>query len=199
MLLIKWECDNLLTLEDIQDPELPRSELYTKIGIIKNQISFLEQDSIKHDICKMNETQHFALYKLNKTHCLREEYINDNNSIGVKQLIMQLKLGVSHLTFRGKKVKLKSLEKFYGNMQDDSCELCGREPEDVYHIMFKCHHYKSERETFVHSLNLDLIVPDRGNYIQLFNNLNEADAMSLYNFFNCALKRRMYYLSCMID
>ncbi len=40
---------------------------------------------------------------------------------------MQLKLGVSHLIFRGKKVKLKSLEMVYGSKQEDNCDLCGRE------------------------------------------------------------------------
>jgi hypothetical protein len=33
-------------LEDIQDPELPGSELYTKIGIIENQINILALDSV---------------------------------------------------------------------------------------------------------------------------------------------------------
>ena len=152
----------------------------------------MNRQSISKDIGSMESTNFFSLYKENKSHCLVEEYLNDNYSWPVKQLILQLKLGKSHVTYKGKIVKLRSLELFYNRVTCNKCQLCGESSETVYHILAECVHYKQEREMYLKNFNL--IEYDCNNYLKLFNNLNMEAALQLYNFFNNSLRRRHYFL-----
>src|SRR6266511_1193127 len=98
----------------------------------------------------MRKTKLLNMYCKNKTHCLMEEYLTDPMMTwGNKQLILQLKQGISHITWKGKVARLRKLEKLYHNEVDPKCQLCGKEDEDVYHILFECIHYKEERLKYV--------------------------------------------------
>ena len=112
----------------------------------------------------------------------------------VKQLILQLKLGVPHVTFKGRVTKLRCLEKMYNNLDNDNCMLCGSGAENVYHVMFICAHYKPKRDKYLNNLvnfkeNYNSI-----NYLQVLNKLNKQDSLNLMYFFNSANQRRQIYL-----
>jgi hypothetical protein len=193
LLCRKWGCEEILRLED--DKELSSGSKYLRIVSIFKTI---EQNSISADIASMNNTNLLALYKLNKTHCLKEPYLNDNHSWQIKQLILQLKLGVSHVTHKGKVAKLRSLEYWYQTSSDSKCPLCGKHEENIQHIMFVCPHYIIERTKFVFSIqnyNSSFCNPNCMEYLRIFNNLDAKNALKLSNFFNCALTRRKLYLS----
>ena len=87
--------------------------LTNKNSLVKKTIALIESDSVSIDVVKMRESNFFTLYNQNKTHCLREDYLYDNIIWQAKQLILQLKLGVSHVTFKGKVAKPRCLEKMY--------------------------------------------------------------------------------------
>ena len=184
----KWNCQNILNL--INDDTLSSG---SKIVKINQGICFIEQDSISLDIVKMRQTKLLRVYMQNKSHCLKESYLNDNYTWGIKQLIFQLKLGISHLTHKGIVARIRCLEFKYGYVSDSACQLCGIENESTYHILFKCPHYVTERVKYIHSLSLYKNDYEEEDYLKMFNNLSESDAFKLFNFFNCSLTRRRLY------
>jgi len=101
----------------------------------------------------MRNTKFLKLYSTNKTHCLPESFLRDDYGWNVKQLILQLKLGISHITHKGKVARLNKLEHFYGYVTNSLCPLCGKEDEDTYHILFKCSHYIIERQKYIVKLS----------------------------------------------
>ena len=189
-ILCKSNCVHLL---DIQDENV---SLACKNRIVTKELSCIEFNTISKDISDMRNSQFFNLYKQNKTHCLREEYLYDNYTWKAKQLILQLKLGLSHITFKGKVTKLRSLEKMYKNVEDDKCILCGNGAENVYHVIFVCIHYKPEREKYLNRIiKFTNNNYDENNYLQLFNKLEKPDSLNLMYFFNSANHRRQIYLN----
>jgi hypothetical protein len=69
---------------------------------------------------------------------------NDNNPMNLRKLILQLKLGASHIAHKGKVARLKHLEKFYNKTGSDKCDLCGKKQEDTNPILFVCPHFRSD-------------------------------------------------------
>ena len=63
-----------------------------------------------------------------------------------KQLILQLKLGISHIIHKGKLARLRSLEFLYKKVDNNVCKLCGKNIEDVYHTLYECIHYSDARD-----------------------------------------------------
>jgi hypothetical protein len=169
------------------------------LNIVNKRFKALEEESISLDIIKLNNTMFFNTYKRNKTYCIKQLYLSDNNHIHVKKLILQLKLGVSHITHKGKVARLKSLEKFYNKTECDICDLCGREQEDTFHLIFVCSHYSTERDKYIYSMSKYNDNLTRENYLVLFNELDEVDSLKLYHFFKCILNRRAYFLEEMSD
>ncbi len=66
-----------------------------------------ESESVSNDIVKMKRSKFFNVYCNKKTHVIRENYLEDLSKWQVKQLIMQLKLGIPHLTYKGKEIRAK--------------------------------------------------------------------------------------------
>jgi hypothetical protein len=188
-LCAKWDCSNLLELVDDTDLSIP-----VKVGRMCKQISIREEDSVSLDIGIMRKTKMLSLYNANKTHCITEPFLRHNYSWCIKQLIMQLKLGTSHITHKGIVARLGKLELMYGYITNSLCQLCGREEEDTYHVMFKCPHYAIERCKYINSLSSYNMLLDEANYLCLFKNVSKQDALKLYYYFNCALSRRKLYL-----
>jgi hypothetical protein len=185
----KWNCIDLLEVVDNEDISIS-----TKLRKIYNELTIIEEDSVKFDIVNMRKTKLLSVYNLNKTHCVTEPFLNDNFRWAIKQLIMQLKLGISHITLYGKVARLRKLEFLYSKVDSSTCQLCGKEDESTYHVIFCCPHYVIERKKYVHTLNnFEHSLKDT-DYLKLFNNLSTKESLSLYNFFNCALTRRRLYL-----
>ena len=187
----KWNCIDLLDLND-SDLLLP-----LKNKILNKRLCIIQNNTICTDISDMRDSNFFRIYNQNKTHCLRENYLYENCIWKAKQLILQLKLGLSSITFKGKVTKLRYLEKLYKNIDDDddTCLLCGKETEDVYHIMFTCIHYNNERKMYIMAMENYNPSFSKLNYLLMFNNMNKNDALKLLYFFNCANQRRNIYLS----
>jgi hypothetical protein len=116
----------------------------------------------------------------------------------VKQLILQIKLGISHLTFKGKVIRTKRLEYFYGKVGDDKCDLCGREEEDVFHIMFICPHYNALRKRYLPK-ECNIETYSRDNYLRYYQNLNREQILKIFHFFNNVCHQRNVYLSYIND
>ena len=114
----KWDCTNLLEVSDSNlDTELSRNLLVRKIV---KQISIANENSVSIDIINMRETRLFRNYSLSKTHCLKEQYIYVYDiRYSNKQLILQLKLGISHITHKGKVTRLRALELLYKKVDDN--------------------------------------------------------------------------------
>jgi hypothetical protein len=144
-LCVKWNCSSVLNLGLEQDQYIGKISLNRALNLVNKHFKKVEDESISLDICKLRNTTFFSLYANNKTHCTQQAYLNDNNPMNVKKLILQLKLGVSHITHKGKVARLKHLEKFYNKTDSDKCDLCGREQEDTYHLLFVCPHFRSDR------------------------------------------------------
>ena len=163
---------------------------------IKSEVSKSEADAIKYDIQDMKKSKLLCSYGKNKTHCQVEEYLSDPTlDWSNKQLILQLKQGISHITWKGKVARLRKLEKVYHKDIDQNCQLCGTNDEDVYHVMFECVHYKEYRQRYLlNSVLQDNIPNTRESYLKLFNNLSRENSWKLKTFFNCAMARRELYL-----
>lgn len=182
----KWGCSVVFDKSDTTS----KQEFHQVLRDIGN----IENDSISLDIMAMRNTKLLRVYYRNKTHCIKEKYLRETHAWSVKQLILQLKLGISHLTYKGKVAKLQCLEYKYGRVEDSKCQLCGQNVEDTFHLLFECPHYVIEREKYI-SHNFSYHVPyTRNNYLCLFNNLSKSDSMLLFYFFNCVLARRKLYL-----
>jgi hypothetical protein len=201
-------CSHLLDFESV-GPELDLSridkDLYaerianivrsSKMRAIKEGMDKLNEDSVSWDIITMNSTKLYVNYKQNKTHCTKEEYLSLHNvKWEAKILILQLKLGISHITYNGKCCRLRKLEYLYDKVEDTICNLCGRAEEDVFHILTECCHYSGPRRKYLGQL-LCNIVPTRNNYLSLFNNLSEDEVSNLSKFFLVACKIRMFSYS----
>jgi hypothetical protein len=196
-LCVKWNCSSVLNLGLEQDQY--KISLNRALNLVNKHFKKVEDESISLDICKLRNTTFFSLYANNKTHCTQQAYLNDNNPMNVKKLILQLKLGVSHITHKGKVARLKHLEKFYNKTDSDKCDLCGREQEDTYHLLFVCPHFRSDRIKYIYEMSKFDKLLNRENYLVLFNELDETDGLKLYHFFTRALSRRKYYLEEMND
>jgi hypothetical protein len=179
----------MLELVDDETLSIP-----TKVRKINKRLTIIEDDSIKFDIVSMRKSKLLELYNLNKTHCVTEPFLNANYKWSMKQLIMQLKLGISHITLHGKVARLRKLEFLYGKVDSNICQLCGREEESTYHVIFLCPHYVTERQKYLHTLNTFEQSLKATDYLKMFNNLSTNDSLTLYHFFNCALTRRRLYL-----
>ena len=159
---------------------------------IRKRLAMMESNITSVDIVRMRESKLFWQYSSNKTHVKFENYLNDDYSWKIKQIILQLKLGISHLTYNGKKIRANVLEYMYKYVESDKCKLCGREVEDVFHMMYNCPHYSCIRYKFKIFINNDKY--DRGNYLNEFNNLDKTNAVKIYDFFYDVFRLREEYL-----
>ncbi len=98
-------------------------------------------------------------------------------------VIMQLKLGISHLTYKGRVVRTNMLECFYGKMPNNKCNLRGQEQEDNFHIMFNCPHYKEIRNKYLSLSVEDFSRYNRSNYLTYFSNLGNTELSKIFHFF----------------
>jgi hypothetical protein len=155
--------------------------------VIRKAIAAAESDSVALDITLMRGSRMHEIYAKNKTHVRDEGYLDSDVTWNKKQLIMQLKLGVSHLTWRGQSFKLKKLLVFYKQEQNDSCEYCGL-VEDTFHVITECDQYCSQRQ----KINRTIILngKHRGNYLSLFNDLSIEQVDCIFFFFNDVFKLR---------
>jgi hypothetical protein len=184
-LLSKWKIENILNLEN---KDLNHKQALTEI---KHVLDKCERDAVSNDIEKMRESNFFSLYGGSKTHVLRESYLDEECIWPVKQLIMQLKLGISHLTFRGKVIRAKKIESMYDKSTNEVCELCGKEEEDAYHLMFVCPHYIEARNKYLHNYSTGL---ERYNYISVFNNMDKNNLLNVFHYFYTVFHIRKVYL-----
>lgn len=190
-ILTKWNLETLLDLENNEGLEY-------KIAIkeVNIQIARAQSKSVSIDIEAMMKSKLLNLYSKNKTHVIKENYLSQNCTWQAKQLIMQLKLGISHLTYKGKKIGANKLEFMYKNINSPKCDLCGKEDEDTFHLMFQCPHYASIRNRY--SMCTSNNSYDRTNYLKMFNNLSESDVVKFYLFFNDIFRTRELYIFNMI-
>ena len=192
----KWNCANLLEISHGNlDTVLSRNLLVRKIV---KQISIVNENSVSIDIIKMRETRLFSNYSLNKTHCFKEQYLYAYDiKWSNKQLILQLKLGISHITHKGKVIRLRALELLYKKVDDNVCQLCGKDTEDVYHILYECTHYATERDKFIKPLNRinnGESEFNRENYVTLFNRISKFESSNLAYFFYYSCQRRLHFM-----
>lgn len=146
-LLEKWKLDKLLDLEYLHCRKKIQKIIREEFGKAQNQY-------VQNDIIAMQRSSTFNLYGSSKTHYKLEPYLNDNNKWYLKQLTIQLKLGMSHVTYMGKSTNLRSLRNFYDNSCCDKCVLCGVEREDIYHLIFNCVHYQGLRNRYLCNFKL---------------------------------------------
>ncbi len=189
-LLLKWNINSLLELEKREN--ITYRQVIKEIKIVLDQI---EGDNISNDIENMNRSNFFSSYSKTKTHIKKESYLDADCPWKAKQLIMQLKLGVSHLTFKGKVIRTKTLQYFYGKVPENKCDLCGIDEEDAFHIMFRCPHYSNLRSKYI--LDQCNNRNDRTNYLQCFQDIEYNDMMNIFHYFCAALNRRKVYLEFM--
>jgi hypothetical protein len=139
----------------------------------------------------MRLSDFFKKYSENKTHICEESYLNDDTSWSAKQLIMQLKLGVSHLTWQGKSIRIKEVEHFYKKQENDTCENCeSGETEDIFHIIYECNRYTEPRSELTKALPRISEFAERNVYLKIFNHLKTEAVRSIQRFFSRALKLR---------
>ncbi len=114
-----------------------------------------------------------------------------------KILILQLKLGISHIKYNGKCCRLRKLEYLYDKVKDTICNLCGRAEEAVFHIITECCHYSGPRrqDWAIYYVTLHLL--EITTYLSLFNNLSELEVSNISKFSLVACKIRMFSYSKM--
>lgn len=186
-LLSKWNLEQILDLENREKITFKECMIEMDLMLVK-----AESESVSNDIVQMKRSKFFNVYCNTKTHVIREEYLEDHSSWQVKQLIMQLKLGIPHLTYKGKVIRAKKQEFLYGKVSDEMCDLCGTDEEDVFHIMFKCPHYRNLRSKYISSQCNNQY--DKTNYLKCFLALEYEDTINIYHYFCAALNRRKVYL-----
>lgn len=175
-----------------------KKEVYKKINAeINKAVAKMLSQSVSNDIVMMRNSKFFSTYVSNKIFCKREGYLEMNCSWLVKQLIMQLKLGIPHLTFKGKVIRAKKLEYIYKKVENAKCELCGKDEEDVFHLMFECVHYKEFRNKYL--VFLDASLYNRNNYVRIFRDMSDDEVMNVFHYFYSIFKLRNVYLEYMND
>jgi Reverse transcriptase (RNA-dependent DNA polymerase)/Endonuclease-reverse transcriptase len=189
-LLAKWNIDYLLSLDTGKDTDLEK--IGDKVFLALRKIS---SDSLSEDIKSMRESSLLNMYSKNKTHYLYEQ-IWDNDCIWTtKQMLLQLRLGLPHLTYKGKVVRLNSMLKLYGVSEDENCQLCGGLIEDIYHLIFECAHFKNYRTLYLTSISDTRYTRD--NYLIYFKNITKQFLLNLYHFINATLHARSIYYDLM--
>jgi len=191
LLLTKWNIQSILDIENKEGLSYK-----TAMKQINTQIARAASNSVSIDVQAMLKSKLLNTYSKNKTHVLKEKYLSQNCSWPAKQLVMQLKLGLSHLTYRGRKIGSNKLEFMYKNITSPKCDLCGKDEEDAFHLMFQCPHYACIRNRY--SMFARNNTYDRDTYLKMFNNLGESDVVKLYLFFNDVFRTRELYLFNMI-
>ena len=100
------------------------------------------------------------------------------------------------MTYKGKVIKANILEHLYGKKENKLCDLCGREEEDTFHIMYVCPHYQSVRSQYKKTNDHAF---DRNNYVLQFNNVTKETMQRFMHFFYAVFYMRSVYLEYMND
>jgi hypothetical protein len=125
----------------------------SKARAIRDGIDKLNLEYVSWDIIEMNGTRLYINYKQNKILRNIEEYLSSFAlKWEAKILALQLKLGISHITHKGRCCRLRKLEYLYAKIEDSLCNLCGRAEEDVFHVLIEYCHYSSPRRKYLGNL-----------------------------------------------
>jgi hypothetical protein len=170
-----------------------RARLAEQLRQLKQGIAIAISDGQSKDIVRMQQSKEFyADYRKTKIYCRPESYLDEDLPWQMKKLILQLKLGISHLAYRNKTVRLNLLCYKYKLRNDSRCECCGNIEESTYHIMFECPHYLAPRNKYLKSfIKLDKC---KTNYLELFLNPSKEQVLNIFYFFSSALQIRDFTL-----
>ena len=169
--------------------------LMENLGLIITKYS---QNSVNEDVKRMLEDNRLKYYKDAKTHITISNYLQDLTWQEVK-LIINLRSNFPSVSINNKRFSLNAIWQYWqsGEERSYTCDLCNlKEIEDVYHIMFRCPHYKTPR-------NCKLKKYDVNSYKEYMTILYKDDVEMWQNFYTfwCEASRiRQLYLSeMMID
>jgi hypothetical protein len=91
-------------------------------------------------------------------YCIKEQYLSKFNlKWEANTLGLQLKLGISHVTHKGKCYRLRQLEYLYGKVEDKLCNLYGRAEADIFHLLIEFCYYAGPRRQYLSELLSDTI------------------------------------------
>ena len=159
------------------------------------ELGKVKQLLIDKDVSSMLNSTTFHHYKTIKLHATQSQFFNVGLNWEATRLIQQLRAGIPHIKINGKSIILNSMWKIWTSktFKTTKCELCGKEDEDIYHIMFSCPHYKAPRIKYLSKHTQ--IIQDKSEFpTKLF--MHDHDKIyftNLYYFWCEAIKTRIFH------
>ncbi len=116
-----------------------------------------------------------ATYKMIKSKCGTEKYLNSRLSFPCKRFYFQLRCGNSNIYWKGPCTLLGILKNGFKN-----CDICGNGAEDIRHIFCVCPHYKTERKWLENQLKIDIKNLQNNQFIiTLLNKSHDCNVIEL--------------------
>jgi hypothetical protein len=69
---------------------------------------------------------------------------------------------------------------FLQKTDSDKCDLCGREQEDTFHLLFVCIHYRTERVNYVYEMSNYAEFLNRENYLVMLRSTGSSAGFQCY-------------------
>ncbi|CAG7728304.1 unnamed protein product [Allacma fusca] len=162
----------------------------------QNIIGKYGQKLIDADVRDMLESQSLTHYRILKRDVNISQIYLANIQWNAVKLLQNLRTGFPYICVKGKSLNLRGMWLYWkGSEKSPNCELCNLdEPEDLFHVMFKCHHYKSPRRRFLPNLEK---VTREDFIIQLFSPKVQKEELMNYYYFWCEVQRtRNFFFEC---
>ena len=138
-ILEKYDCKHLL---EYNPDENDVDKLIQTSLEIKKTISKIYDKVKETDILGMQNSKSIPHYKLIKSHCKTETFLNLNVDWSYIRTAVQLRAMYPRLTYKNKTYNLYSMDAIYGGNKSPFCSVCKeRVNEDLFHVLFDCKQY----------------------------------------------------------
>lgn len=162
-----FEKTGFINIWNSQDPQLL---LAGKEAILKKWHAYLIED----DIIMVNKSKTYKAYgMIFKAELSRDNfYLNSRIGTHIARCLTQSRMGDGNFWFRGYNVKLNI---------NDLCTLCGKDNENMIHILFYCKMHEASRKKYIKEYMVRGDSDDE-NYCNILANLNDTKLRNVFLF-----------------
>lgn len=158
----------------------------------------LQGRMIESDIIRMQKSSKMPYFKIIKTHCKTEEFMNSTSAWYLKALFVQLRANIPRVTIRNETFNLNALGKYFDNNFDINSSFCTNcsfnVPETLSHVIFFCPSYVHQRNTLLNPIITPTSQTDE-QFVTFCSNLDIETLRRIFFFLDEAMKIRAEWIN----
>jgi hypothetical protein len=152
---------------------------------------------VESDVIRMQKSSKMPYFKIIKTHCNTEKFMNSSSAWYLKTLFVQLRSNIPRVTIRNETFNLNALGLYFdvnSDLNSSFCTMCSLNvPETLSHVIFSCSGYSHQRNTLLNPTTTPISSTDE-QFVTFCSNLDKDNLRRIFIFLDEAMKIRAEWI-----